>query len=192
MSNGNNVPTQPKQGIRAAQRNALQRIEALEGDLQRIAGAISKTLTETDQKLTSLIELVDALVAEVGQDQVVARVQATRDEKIQERANAAKAALDKALAEGQVVPCETIEENAIITGIEYGGDGQPIKPGYVQLGLSAVKPEFQEKFKGQTVGFEAPIPSSQEGAPEGKFVITGIYKSVPPPAPTAPTPETVQ
>lgn len=167
--------TQAKQGVRARERNALERIGALEQDLGGLFTAVQNAVGELEKRIVTASEVIDAMVRVLGQDVVEAAVLSAREERAAEAAVKAKEGLDKALEAGQVVPVDKIEDDSIITGVEYDKDGAEMKPGYVQLSVAGVKPEYKEKMVGQTVGFRF------DTADGGSFLVTGVYKSVPQP-----------
>lgn len=165
--------TPPKQGVRARERNALERIGTLENDLMRIAAAVQNALNETESKYQQLVEVVDAISNQFGPDVIAKAIQETRDQRAEEAATKAKEGLQKAIENVEVVAIDTAEDDSIITGIEYDKEGAVLKPGYVQLAMQAIKPEFQEKIKGKGVG------NKFEVATGGTFEVTGVYKAVP-------------
>lgn len=170
-----NTPTPPKQGVRARERNALERISNLETDLNAVAQSAQMAIQQILQRLNTVQENLETLVAAtIGAEALAERVQKAREDRAVEQAKRAKDALDNALIEGQVVPAEKIGQQSLITGYEADKDGNTKVPGYVQLGFSGILPEFQEKMLGQGVGFEFEI------ADGGKFVVTGVFDIVPP------------
>lgn len=168
-----NTPTPPKQGVRARERNALERISGLENDFARLVQGVQAAVNEINQKLNTISEVLDAVVTLNGAEKVQQQMADTRRQRAEERAKASKDALDNALLEGTIEQIEKIEDGATITGVEYDKEGKPLPPGYVQLPFDTVKPEFKEKMLGQGVGFKF------ETEPGGTFEVTGVYKSVP-------------
>ncbi len=166
-------PTPPKQGVRARERNALERISGLEQDLQQLVGGIQKVLDEFNQRLNALGELSDAVVNALGRDLVNTKLQEARDQRAQEAADAAKAALAESITKGQMKAVEIVEDDSIVSGFEVDKDGKVVVPGYVQIRYSDVLPDLQEKLKGQVVGFKLETPVG------GLFEVTGIYQPVP-------------
>jgi hypothetical protein len=181
--------TSPKQGVRARERNALERIAALEGDMGTLLSGVQNAVGELERRVMTTSEVTDALVRILGQDVVEKAVLEARDERAAKQAIEAKEGLDKALTAGQVVVADKVEDNSIIVGAEADKDGNTIKPGYVQLSMLGVKPEFKEKMLGQSAGFKFDTVDGNT------FTINGIYTPVPPQAePEVPvlTPEIVQ
>jgi hypothetical protein len=169
-----NTPTPAKQGVRQRERNALQRIEQLEGDYLQLIQSLNQTLSQMEGRMNALAEISDALIGEIGPDQVNARITAVREVKAAEQAAKAKEALELAITEGKVVAAPEVTDASVVTGVEYDKEGKAIKPGYVQLGFNTIRPEFQEKLKGQKAGFKVDTG-------DGSFEITGIYVEAPQP-----------
>jgi hypothetical protein len=172
-----NQQTPPKQGVRARERNALERISGLESDFGRLVGGIQGAINDLNQKITTLSEVLDSVVDLYGPETIQKHMGELREKRAQEKAKASKDALDLALIDGRVVQLEKVEEGCIITGVEKDKDGNAIPPGYVQLPLASIKAEFKDKMIGQGVGY------TFETEPGGTFEVTGVYKAVPPPAP---------
>jgi oligoendopeptidase F len=169
--------TPPKQGLRQAQRNALQRIEELETNLMNVFGAVQQALNGSDQRVNALAEILDAVVAELGPETINTRVVEGRKARALEQAEKSKAALAEAVEKGQYKAVEVITDKTLIVGKELDKEGKEVFPGYVQLAYSSIKPEFQEKLLGKGVGASFETES-------GKFDVTGTYEAVE--APVAP------
>lgn len=167
------TPTPPKQGVRARERNALERISSLENDLQGIVHGVQSAFNAINQQMGALNELLNVVVNEIGPDVVNARLQEMRDERAMAQAEASKNSLETAVKAGQIKVVDIIEDDSILTGVEKDKDGQVVKPGYVQLRFADVLPDLKEKLKGQVVGFVLDTPVG------GKFEVTGIYQPVP-------------
>jgi hypothetical protein len=170
-----NTPTPPKQGVRARERNALERISGLEQDLQRLVGAVQQAFNESEAKLRDVSEVLDAAVALTpgGVDAIKAKMAELRTQRAADEATKAKEGLDNALLEGKVEQLQKIDADCIITGVEKDKEGNVIPPGYVQLAFSTIKPEFGKQMLDQGEGFTF----ATDGG--GTFEVTGIYKAVP-------------
>ncbi len=180
MATQNQTP--PKQGVRARERNALERISALEQDMSSIFTGVQAAVSELEKRIMGAAEVVDACVRVLGAEVVEAAVLAARDERAAAAVETAKDGLNKAIEAGQVVVADTITDESIIVGVESDKDGNPIKPGYVQLAVSGVKPEFKEKMLGQGVGFKFDTVDGNT------FTINGVYAQVPPKSETTEAP----
>lgn len=185
----NSVPTPPKQGVRARERNALERISGLESDFARLVQGASGAINEVNSKIDTLSETLAAVVDILGRETVQKAILDARIRRMEENAQQSKDALAKAVEAKQVEAVEIIEDgDFIITGVEKDKEGKPLPPGYVQVPFSSIKPEFKEKLVGQVVGFSFETESG------GSFEVTGVYKNVPPAEDTAPeeTPDPVE
>lgn len=176
----NNTP--PKQGVRARERNALERISGLEQDFQRLVQGVQQAMNQLESTQQTISEVLDAVVNITGTEPVQAKIAELRKKRASESAAKAKEALDLALVDGKIEQIEKVETGCILTGVEYDKDGNAIDPGYVQLNLDVVKPQFQEKMLGQGVGFKFETETG------GQFEVTGIYKALPPEEPKIVTP----
>lgn len=172
----NQTPTPAKQGVRARERNALERITGLEQDFASLVQGIQNAVNETNSKINTISETLAAVVDLFGPETVQKAIADARTRRMNERVEASKKALDEALIAGTLKQIEKIEDSpdVVITGVEKDPEGKAIPPGYVQLPFSTVKPEFKEKMVGQAVGF------SFETANKGTFEVTGVYQTVPP------------
>jgi ribosomal protein S18 acetylase RimI-like enzyme len=187
-------PTPGKVSQRQQTRNALQRIESLEGDLVQVVGSVQQALAQIEKAHNDSLEIIDALVAELGPEVVANRIKATREEKAQQQADQAKTSLQQAVTDGRAVVAEKVSENSVIVGQEFqsapeGSEATDklLGVGYTQLSFFAVKPEFREKLLGQPVGTKV---ETGEGS---YFLVTEIYDVVPvkaEPVEVVPTPET--
>jgi Tfp pilus assembly protein PilX len=175
--------TPAKQGVRARERNALERITSLEGDMGSLFSAVQSAVGELEKRIVTAAEVIDAIVRVLGQDVVEKSVIDAREERAAKSAVDAKEGLNKALEAKQVVPADKIVDDSIITGVESDKDGVALKPGYVQLSMAGVKTEYKDKMLGQSVGFKFDTTDGNT------FTVTGIYASVPQPEVPVLTPE---
>lgn len=171
------VPTKP--GVRARERNALERIEAVENDLGFLGNnftvftqSVESALTEIDHTVGNLLEVVDALVAELGPEVVAKRISDARREKAEKDAKAAQEAVSVAVTDGTIRQVDLVGEYSLIVGREVTKDGEVVPPGYAQLRMASIKPEFREKFLNQCVGTKI---ETAEGM--NTFEIVEIYDS---------------
>lgn len=168
-----------KVSARGQARNALERIESLEHDFQQIVGGFNNAFGQLQSQVRGMAEIVDAATRILGSAQIEEAVKAARLERAEAEATQAKEGLAKALEAKQVESVTKIEEDTLITGVEYDKAGNPLPPGYVQLNVGTVKPEYKEKMVGQLVPFKFEIEN-------GTFEVTAAYKILPPvEAPTA-------
>jgi hypothetical protein len=160
--------------------NQEARIAALEQDLPKLLGSVNDAFMRISTQQSELTEIVNALVALVGEEDVAKAVMEARMARVQQESDASKAALDKAVTEGKVVAIPAITDASIIVGVEKAKDGTVKHPGRAQIGFSKLLPDFQKMLLGQAVGFTVATP---EG---GTFEVQEIYEAVPALAETAP------
>jgi hypothetical protein len=122
-----NFQTPAKQGVRARERNALERI-------------------------SELVEVVSAVVRILGADEVATALKAIQSEKAEAEVAQGKAALAAKLEAGELVTGTVVTPDSVITGVERNADGTDVAPGYVQLEFATVKPEYQTKLLALSVG----------------------------------------
>lgn len=170
---GNSVNRQISQNQqKKAVRSALDRIESLEKDLIGLVNGINQVVGPLAQKMPVLEEIVQALVGQVGQEQVDSAIQAARTKRAQEASDASKAMLEEAIKAGSVVPTDKVTEKSVLVGEESDKDGNVIHPGRVQLTYDTIKPEFKTQLLGQEAGFSVDTPAG------GKFKVTEVYNMV--------------
>jgi hypothetical protein len=155
-------------------KSALERIEALESTLPQVISGVNQAFNNFDQNLSSMKELLEALVHLTGETQVQSVVESTRELRAKEQAAAMESAVKQAVQEGRLVPTETIGEKSLVVGKETKADGTVLGAGRTQLAFSSVKQEFREALSGKGVGFVMDLP---EGA---KFEVFEVYNFVDP------------
>jgi hypothetical protein len=167
--------------LRNKTQGALGRIEALEQDIPRIVSAVNEALTRLNTQLSETVEILNAVVALNGENEVAAAVTEARKQKQEEAVAKAKASLAEGLEKGTLVALTTVTDKSILVGIEKGKDGVVVPPGRAQLSFASLLPDFKEKLLGQAVGFTVETPIG------GTFELTEIYEPVTPPeAPATP------
>lgn len=162
--------------LRGRNQDNSNRLDALEKDIPNILSGVSEGFMKLSGQLNELTEIVNALVGLVGEEDVAKGVTEARIAKAQEQSDSAKAALEKAVAEGKFEASETINETSVLVGIEKTKDGTVIPPGRAQLQFGTLLPDFKEQLLGQKIGFTVTTP------PGGSFEITGIWNEVKKPA----------
>lgn len=153
-------------------KGALERIEQLENDFPNLVEAMNSVLNQMSAKTTAVEEILEAVVREIGSEKIADLIVTIRKEKMAAEVAQAKAAIEKALAEGSIEPAEMVSERSLIVGKEVDKDGKQVGPEQVQLPYFQVKPEFQDKLLGQGVGYK------METSTGGTFEVLGIYNVV--------------
>lgn len=157
-------------------RSVLERVDAIEASVQNLVEQINQSLSAVEKQLTMHQELVGALVSIVGVEPVKEAIETARAAKKQQEleamiasAQAAKAALEAGLTNGEIAAAEICGERSVIVGVERDKEGVEIPPGRSQLLFAMVKPEFQEKLLGKPVG------TVIETATGGTFTVDGLF-----------------
>lgn len=161
--------TPAKQGVRARERNALERISDLEQRLSVFADNTRQSFEANDKNVTELVEVMSAVVRVLGAEVVAKTLIEIQAEKAKAEAEEGKAALQARVDAGELVSSTVVTEECLITGLERNADGTEVAPGYVQLVYAGVKPEYQTKLLALKVG------DSIDTENDRKFEITGIY-----------------
>lgn len=153
--------------------NAIeQKVEATEAEFPRLVSNINGAFTQINQNLDGLTEIVNAVVAILGEDAVSKALATHREQKELAKVEATKAAISQLRENGQLVEALVVSEKSMIVGVEKSKDGEVMAPGYVQLQFPQFKPEFQAKLLGQSVGF---VLETAEGR---SFTVNEIYDFV--------------
>lgn len=176
---GNNLERQlsmRKQATGFAAELAEMRAEVndLKATVPQLAMATNQALNQANQLVATLQEQLDAVIGLVGLSEVQRAIQETRLANMKEAAEKTKANIAEAVANGQLVKVDTINEKSLFVGREFNADGTEIPPGYTAVSYNQVKKEYREKLSGQTVGFALSTDSG------GKFEVLEIYEAVEP------------
>lgn len=163
-------------------KSALERIQFIEEELPRIVMGVNEALTGANQQQQRLAAIIEAMAELVGNDAVDAKIKEISERKALQRLEDAKKALDAGLVSGDIVKADVVGEKSLLVGRETDTEGKDVFPGRVQLTFAGIKPEFQEKLKGQGVG-------TQIDTGTGKFEVLEVYDVIEkqvfdPPVPT--------
>jgi hypothetical protein len=154
--------------------DALGRISALEEGMN-VAGRLMSQFKNNGE---ATMEIVDAVVAILGHEQVGLQMKKQREERAaaQDAKDAAQLeVLVKAAAEGKAgfVATDRVTENTLIVGHETNKDGNKVPPGRLHMRLFQFEdPTLKAALLGAKVGDEVPTPY------EGKVTITALYNEV--------------
>lgn len=162
---------QPKLSQRKQIKSVVERVDTLEGDVQRIYEAVNQTITNSDERIRQLASLSEAYMELLGTEAVDAKLKEINERRQLESVERAKAVVVDGLTKGTLVKALVIGKDSIIAGREIDKDGQVVFPGFVQLKFAAVKPEFQEKLTGQGAGTMIETPT-------GKFEVLEVFDPV--------------
>ncbi len=174
--------------LRKKATDAISRLDVLETELEEIRKgnldtvmAVNQAFSQLSQKLDESREILDAVVGLIGAQAVQEAIQGTRLAQMVDAANATKANIAKALAEGKLVKTEVVTAKSLVVGRETKPDGTEIPPGYAAIRFSQVKEAFQTKLMGLKVG------EALDTEAGGKFEVVELYEEVVA-APAAPSP----
>lgn len=164
MSNGLNKP-----GIRAQARAISTEVKELQQLFSRALVGIESRMGQQGNLLNRMSRVLNAVVELVGADEVQVAVDRAAQEEAAQRATAEKAALDNAIADGYVMPADSITELSIIVGHETDDKGNLVGTGRQQVAFRTIDPGSQEELLGKKVGDKVKTPVG------GEFEIKEIY-----------------
>ncbi len=191
MSNNINRPSARNQAV-----NALEKVDNLEakvGEFQTTLSAVMRAMSngltqiqsQAQEQITALSEQIEAVIRILGAPQVATTIDAMRIERVEAVAAQSKANIAVAIAEGKLVTAEIVDEESIVTGIEYQASGDVVPGGgYAAMKFTEIKPEFRDAMKGQKVGVKVDLANGG-----GTFLIEQILKIAPVVAAAEPAPE---
>lgn len=155
---------------------ALERIERLEKGFQTLLGnqqglleGSNHAFGMTEERLSTQELLCEAITDLLGREKVEDAIKTRIQKTQQEQADKQKAGIEKALSEGQLIVGVGVTEQSIVTGRHVLKDGTFMHPGWQQLMLNQVRPEFRDMLLGKTVGESVEVPV-------GHFEILGVYE----------------
>jgi hypothetical protein len=138
--------------------------------MQRVFEAVNQSSMMMNQRTNELGAITEAVVELFGAEVVDAKIKEIADRKTLENLDRAKAAVAAGVEKGELVKANAIGDKSLVIGREIETKGEIVFPGQVQLQMSAIKPEFQEKLKGQGAGFQIETPNG------GKFEVLEVSR----------------
>lgn len=150
-----------------------KRLDDVEGNLSHVVKDFNTAFGNLAKQLSEAVETLNACVAHIGVEKVADLVLSERQARAAEQAEKNKAHISKLVADGLLVAGDKVGDQSVIIGEETDSEGKVIPPGYVQLHFPTINPEFQAKFRGESVGF-----STENGG--GKFRIVAIWEQATP------------
>lgn len=155
----------------------VKNLEELTGGL---AGFVQNEVGSLKSAVSSVVEVLNAVIELSGGDEfskkVQAHIEAKRKKRGEEQAARDQAAIAKAVADGALVVSERIGETSIIVGREYDKENNVLGNGRIQFRFHDLTEEARPDALGQGVGFVI------EG-PNGKLEVLEIYEVAPPKPP---------
>jgi hypothetical protein len=149
MSNDLNKPSQ-----RTQVRGLTERVTSLEQNVARVLFGVNQRFQGFDQRMSSQEEIVAALVELNGVEEIERIINEKRIERARQQAKSEQDSLNEGIADGYIIPVEKVGKKSIIVVRYFDKDGKIIEPGRAQLVMPGVKPDFQEKLLGQSVGLK--------------------------------------
>lgn len=155
-------------------KSALERISGCETTLGEMVkavnhsfGLISNRFQEQDERLLGLFRVLG-----VKAEDVADAVKANRLDRVTAQVNAAKAALEAGVANGDIVETDVISERSLVVGRELNNDGTEIPPGRAQLLVATLNKDVQDELNGKAVGTVVQV------TPEAKLEVMQIFNVV--------------
>lgn len=154
------------------------RVWQIEQSVPRVVAAINGGFDTMRNQQSHATEILDALVDLLGEDKVVAAVNANRIAKAVAMAENRKLSVETAVKDGHleteatIRPCDPLaldeatgqltgDENgnpreigSFVATVEYDPEGKELPGSYYCMPLAKVKKDFQPKLAGQSVGYE--------------------------------------
>lgn len=141
--------TQQHIGAQKQARNALARVESIE----KVLSEIARETDESKNRMTSVMEVMDALVQLVGINEVQTVVGENRKERALKKQEQEIAAVKNLVESGVLVSETTANTGNLLVFKETKEDGSEVLPvSRVQFMFEQLKPDFQEQLKGKEVG----------------------------------------
>lgn len=176
MQNG--VPKQ-KLSARKQAGEIITRVTEMEEALPQIINAVNRGIGTLQNQLSHNVEIVDALVAILGEETVNAQIEQNRRDRAIAEGEARKQAVVQAQETGRLVAEETIraavpapnannlqpqdparwtDVGSFVSTIEFDANGDELPGSYRCLSLAGIQKEFSAALEGKQVGFEMPVP----------------------------------
>jgi Asp-tRNA(Asn)/Glu-tRNA(Gln) amidotransferase C subunit len=154
--------------------SARKAVRDLGGDFTKFAQEVQQafaTQTEqTAQAIGQVNEILNAILAVTGiSDKVAEQINTTRKEKATKDMESAQKALQELKDKGFLVLDTVVQPNSVVVGTETADDGSVIHPGWMQISVNQMKPEFKDAVVGKGVGVSL-VPQ-----PGRKFTVNEIY-----------------
>lgn len=165
------IPMQQKTSQRKQVRSVIEKVDGFEVDLQRLFEAVNQSSMTTNRRINELALIEEAVVELLGPENVDSKMKEISERKMLQSLESAKEALAVGLAKGDLIQVAAITGASLVVGREFDDKGEAVFPGRVQLQMSGIKPEFQEKLLGQA-------PGTMIDTNGGKFEVLEVYDVV--------------
>lgn len=158
-------------------KGAIDRITDLENALETLRGQLGKDLQgfvdafqRVGKHLSVNEQRIMGLIDAVGLDKVEESIRKLSKQEEQDRVAAAQESVAKALADGNIVAQEIVEENSFLVGCEKNAQGEPTGPSRFYQPVVDLNPDVQALVLGKTVGDVIQLSA-------GSLEIFEIYKA---------------
>lgn len=159
---------------------ALDRVNALEVSVERLARAMKKFFDDTahqvqqqGEQLAQAVEALDATVKLLGADAVAKAVDENRIQRATAELERSQKALAAALEKGVVKASEVITDNCILVAVETKPDGTAVPPGRFQYHIDQISEPSRSQLLGNKPGHEIATPTGNV------FKVLEVYEVVP-------------
>src|SRR6478735_3696291 len=140
-------------------KDILSRIENLEGEVsgihsnfENLTRGLDAVLGNRDKTFTRMDEVVRALVSLLGEEKVVAEINAARRLKSEKAAAAAFSALESTKTSGVAVVGETVTDKTIMVVEQFNAEGTPEVPAKIPVALLSLDQDLIVQALGKKVG----------------------------------------
>lgn len=155
-------------------RNALQRIQALEGAVQGVLTATNNALGEAEGRLAQLAEVLDAVVESQGAEAINVILTEKRRSRAQQKQERDAMEIKEKVLNGKLKAVATVGETSVLVFKELDKDGQALEFSRVQTSALLLVPKVRGETLGKTIGHKVTNTGS-----EHTFEIMEIYDPVP-------------
>lgn len=155
-------------------KSAIERIDALEQELPRLALAINEVLTKNAQRLSDVASVLEAVAHMLGQDEVDAKIAELAKERASKRLAEAQEKLNEAVEAGQLVPVDMVDSDSFLVGTVSKGADANATSEQVQVTYDQLSSTIKDQLLGAAVGSTA---QADDGS---LFQVTEIYRVIVP------------
>lgn len=159
-----------KNSLRAKGRALAGQTEELKAQFAQLAEGADRILGQHERRLSAVEETILAVVQTVGLEAIQEAIAEQRKVNGEKRVADEKAMLDEAVADGYVVPVETVDETSFVVGVELDKDGNLLAYGAQQCAFLQLPEPFKALLLGKKLG------DVVETLTAGKFELTGVYR----------------
>lgn len=156
----------------AKQRGDLnQRMDVLETRFSTLGRQLQASFGKMSEQVGNIARVVDAISEVVGVEEVSAKTMEMRVAELEAEAAAETAAIDAAIASGELEVAETISATSYVVTQQNDPEGKLLHPSRVSIPLDGYKPEIKEQLVGKKVG------DSIELADRGKLTVLQVLEA---------------